>query len=65
MSTTTKSSLLEQIEAIRARRVARGHEEGLPQSGWKTVAGTVEDNAHFREAARLGEVWRQQQNDRR
>lgn len=64
MSTTTKSPLLEQIEAIRARQAAGGH-EGLPQSGWKTVAGTVEDNAHFREAARLGEVWRQQQNDRR
>ena len=59
-----KSPLFEHIAAIRARRAARGRER-MPESGWEAIAGTVKDDEHFREVARLGEVWRQEQNERR
>ena len=35
------------------------------KSGWKEAFGIVPDDALFREAARLGEQWRQKENERR
>jgi len=58
---TEMQSLEELIAKVRSRRASRG-EIPLPKSGWKDVAGTVQDNALFREAARLGEAWRKSQN---
>ena len=61
---TKTESLEELIAKVRTRRAERGG-ESLPKSGWKAVAGTVQDNALYREAARLGEVWRKAQNQQR
>ncbi len=58
----------ESIEALVAEVRAKRAREGaapLPKSGWKAVAGTVTDDALFREASRLGEEWRKSENERR
>ncbi|MBX7209983.1 MAG: hypothetical protein K1X78_16820 [Verrucomicrobiaceae bacterium] len=52
------------IATVRARRAAAGARP-LPKSGWKAVAGTVKDDAFFREAGRLGDEWRMAENKRR
>ena len=58
---TTKTEPLEElITRVRAERAARGVK--LPKSGWEAVAGTMEDTALFREAARLGDEWRKAEN---
>lgn len=60
----TKADSLEELLAeVRARREAKGR-VSLPQSGWRKVAGTVKDDELFREAARLGEIWRGCENER-
>jgi len=64
MEANVTSPLLERISAVRARRAANAP-ANLPPSGWRQVAGTVEDDELFREAARLGETWRKEQNQRR
>ena len=61
---TKTESLEELIAKVRSRRAERGA-TALPKSGWRAVAGTVQDNALFREAARLGEEWRKTQNKQR
>ncbi|MFN0076357.1 MAG: hypothetical protein ACKVY0_07775 [Prosthecobacter sp.] len=63
----TKNEPVEALEtlvtSVRARRAAQG--KPLPKSNWTAVAGTVKDDALFREAARLGEAWRKAENARR
>jgi|GEM_PF-1073707 len=63
----TKSKPVEALKAlvasVRARRLAQ--KKALPKSGWKTVAGTMKDDALFREAVRLGDAWRKVENARR
>jgi hypothetical protein len=58
MQTVEHTNLVDTIAAVRARRAA-GNARPLPKSGWREVAGTVRDDALYREAARLGEEWRQ------
>lgn len=54
----------ELIARVRARREAAGANP-LPKSGWRSVAGTLKDDALSREAARLGAEWRKAENKRR
>lgn len=64
MKTKSETSILDTIAAVKAGRAARGAAP-LPKSGWRTVAGTVPDDALSREAARLGDEWRKAANTRR
>ena len=61
----TETSKIEELVAeVRSNRARRGAAP-LPKSGWKAVAGTVADDALYREAARLGEEWRKAANEHR
>lgn len=62
MKVETQSTLASTIAAARGRRAAS--QKTLPKSGWRAVAGTVDDDELFREAARLGEAWRKAANQR-
>jgi hypothetical protein len=57
-------SLEERIAQIRARRAAQAL-SAPAKAGWKAAFGAVKDDELFREAARLGEEWRKQENQRR
>jgi hypothetical protein len=62
MATVLKSTIESVVAEVRARRAGRPM---ALKSGWKEAFGTVPDDALFREAARLGEQWRQKENERR
>lgn len=60
----TQTSDVEKLVArVRARRVEQGLTSQV-QSNWREAYGTVKDDALFREAARLGEQWRNKENER-
>ena len=61
---TVSQPIAEALTSIRSRHQANGPRK-LPKSGWREVAGSMRDDEVFREAARLGEEWRQNANAQR
>lgn len=62
---TTETQTLEELVAqVRAKRAAQVVAP-VVKSDWQSAFGSVPDGKLFREAAKLGDEWRKQENERR